>query len=220
MLQTDSSNSKPFLDYTMLVKIQNVYYNLLLLSLYRHCKVFVMRMDIHLPQDMNQGAIMFFNQRFIEKEKYAEYDPLYIMVREVSSEKKTHYHMVLFLDGNKTNNTYQHFQNARTVLRNICGDYGCINECNDGHRNGIMLERNITPYNDLYEVLCQISYIAKTDQKYNVTGKTYFYSKIQITPLCDEDITMRFQSLFSHLYFDDKTQWFSSVASKLFLSCC
>ena len=150
MLQIDSSNSKPFLDYTMLVKIQNVYYNLLLLSLYRHCKVFVMRMDIHLPQDMNQGAIMFFNQRFIEKEKYAEYDPLYIMVREVSSEKKTHYHMVLFLDGNKTNNTYQHFQNARTVLRNICGDYGCINECNDGHRNGILLERNITPYNDLY----------------------------------------------------------------------
>ena len=220
MFQSNNSNGRVFLGYEMDERIQNVYYNLLLMSMYRHCKVFVMRIDIHLPQHLSQFYIMDFNHRFIEKEKNAGYDPLYISVREFSSEKKIHYHMVLFLDGNKTNNTYQHFENARTVLRNICGDYGCINECNDGHRNGIMLERNITPYNDLYEVLCQISYIAKTDQKYNVTGKTYFYSKIQITPLCDEDITMRFQSLFSHLYFDDKTQWFSSVVSKSFLSCC
>ena len=147
-LQSSSSN-RVFQDYPMDTRIQNIYYNLLILSLQRHCRVFVMRMDIHLPKEMFQGVIMDFNHRFIEKEKNAGYDPLYIMVREKSSEKNIHYHMVLFLDGNKTNNPYTHFQNARIVLRNICGDYGCINECNDGHRNGIMLERNMTPYNDL-----------------------------------------------------------------------
>jgi hypothetical protein len=168
---------------------------------------------------MNQCAIMDFNHRFIEKEKNAGYDPLYIMVRELSSEKKIHYHMVLFLDGNKTNNPYQHFQNARIVLGNICGSYGCINECNDGHRNGIMLERNRTPYNDLYEVLCQISYVAKRDQKDNVPGKTFFYSKVQIVPLGETDITMHFQSIFQHLTFGVGTQWYSNPISKLYLTC-
>ena len=83
----------------MFRKIQNVYYNLLILSLRRHCRVFVMRIDIHLPQEIAQGVIMDFNRRFIEKEKIAGYDPLYIMVRELSTEKNIHYHMVLFLDG-------------------------------------------------------------------------------------------------------------------------
>ena len=194
-------------------RIQNIYYNLLLMSLQRHCKVFVMRMDIHLPQHLSQFYIMDFNHRFIEKEKNAGYDPLYISVREFSSEKKTHYHMVLFLNGNKTNNTYQHFENARTVLRNICGDYGCINECNEGHRNGILLDRILTTYNDLCEVLCQISYIAKKEQKDNVPGKTFFYSKVPILSLSDEDITRAFQTLFPNLNFGTGTQWYSNIAS-------
>ena len=200
-------------------RIQNVYYNLLLMSMYRHCKVFVMRMDIHLPQHLSQFYIMDFNHRFIEKEKNAGYDPLYISVREFSSEKKTHYHMVLFLNGNKTNNTYQHFENARTVLRNICGDYGCINECNEGHRNGILLDRILTTYHDLCEVLCQISYIAKKEQKENVTGKTFFYSKVDITPLGEEDITMYLQNTFPFLTLGPETQWYSHPVSKGFLTC-
>ena len=200
-------------------RIQNIYYNLLLMSMQRHCKVFVMRMDIHLPQHLSQFYIMDFNHRFIEKEKNAGYDPLYVSVREFSSEKKIHYHMVLFLDGNKTNNTYQHFENARTVLRNICGDYGCINECNEGHRNGILLDRNLTTYHDLCEVLCQISYIAKKEQKENVTGKTFFYSKVDITPLGEEDITMYFQYAFPYLTFGAGTKWYSHPVSKGFLTC-
>ena len=216
-LQSSSSN-RVFQDYPMDTRIQNIYYNLLILSLQRHCKVFVMRMDIHLPKEMFQGVIMDFNHRFIEKEKNAGYGPLYIMVRENSSEKNIHYHMVLFLDGNKTNNPYQHFQNARIVLGNICGSYGCINECNDGHRNGIMLERNMTPYSELYEVLRQISYLAKTDQKQDVTGKTFFYSKVNIIPLGEEDITMHFQSIFPHLTFGPGTQWYSCPVYKAFLT--
>lgn len=212
-----SSSNRVFQNIPMFRKIQNVYYNLLILSLRRHCRVFVMRIDIHLPQEIAQGVIMDFNRRFIEKEKIAGYDPLYIMVRELSSEKNIHYHMVLFLDGNKTNNPYPHFQNARIVLNNICCSYGCINECNDGHRNGIMLERNMTPYNDLCEVLFQISYVAKKDQKEDVPGKTFFYSKVPINSLGEEDITMYFQSIFPHLTFGFGTQWYSSLVDKDFL---
>ena len=208
MSQLYCRTNSTFLNYQMDVRIQNIYYNLLIHSLQKHCRVFIVRIDIHLPQEMDQRVIMDFNHRFIEKEKNAGYDPLYVMVRELSSEKKIHYHMVLFLDGNKTNNPYTHFQNARIVLGNICGSYGCINECNDGHRNGIMLERNMTPYSELYEVLRQISYLAKKDQKQDVTGKTFFYSKVSISHLSNEDITRYFQSFFQKLTFG-MTNWYT-----------
>lgn len=205
------SNNSVYLDkYEIFNKIQNIYYNLLIQSLIKHCKVFVIRIDIHLPQELDQRLIMIFNHRFIEKEKIAKNDPLYLVVRELSSEGKIHHHMVLFLNGNVTNNTFYHFEYARTVLRNICGDYGNINECNDGHRNGIMIERNMfSPY-DLYEALRQISYLAKTNQKDNVLGKTFFYSKVPILPLSNEDIARHFQSLFPNLSFVPGMKWFAN----------
>ena len=90
---------------------------------------------------------------------------------------------------------------------------GEINECSDNLRNGIMIDRNSTTYNDLYEVLRQISYLAKKTQKDNVPGKTFFYSKVPILPLSDEDITRAFQSLFPHLYFGVGTQWYANIVS-------
>jgi hypothetical protein len=117
--------------------------------------------------------------------------------------------MGLSLDGNKTNNPYQHFQNARIVLGKICGSYGCINECNDGHRNGIMLERNTATYNDLFEALIQFSYLAKIKTKEDVPGKTFFYSKVPILPLRNEDISRCFQTLFPNLTFGITT-WYAS----------
>ena len=209
MFLPSSSSNQVFLNIPMFRRIQNIYYNLLIHSLQRHCKVFVLRIDIHLPQEIAQRVITDFNRRFIEKEKNAGYDPLYIMVREYSSEKHIHYHMGLFFDGNRTNNPYQHFQNARIVLGNICGSYGCINECNDGHRNGIMLERNTVTYNDLFEVLIQFSYLAKIKTKEDVPGKTFFYSKGPILPLGNEDVTRYFQSLFPNLTFG-MTNWYAS----------
>ena len=218
MPQLISSNENVFLDYEMSVRIQNIYYNLLIQALQKHCKVFVLRMDVHIPQELVLQIISDFNHRFIEKEKIAGYDPLYIVAREISFGKRIHHHMALFLDGNKTNHPYQHFENARIVLRNYCGSYGEINECSDNLRNGIMIDRNSTTYNNLYEVLRQISYLAKKTQKDNVPGKTFFYSKVQIIPLGEEDITMYFQSLFPHLTFGPGTQWYSCPVYKAFLT--
>lgn len=203
------SNENVFLDYEMSVRIQNIYYNLLIQALQRHCKVFVLRMDVHIPQELVLQIISDFNHRFIEKEKIAGYDPLYIVARELSFGKRIHHHMALFLDGNKTNNSYQHFENARIVLRNYCGSYGEINECNDNLRNGIMIDRNSTTYNNLHEVLRQISYLAKKTQKDNVPGKTFFYSKVPILPLSNEDITRAFQSIFPYLTLGT-TNWHAS----------
>ena len=34
-----------------------------------HCKTYVMRLDVHLPKELQQNGISKFNHRFIEKEK-------------------------------------------------------------------------------------------------------------------------------------------------------
>ena len=209
MTQLINSNESVFLDYEMFIRIQNIYHNLLIQALQKHCRVFVLRIDVHIPQDIVLQVISDFNHRFIEKEKIAGYDPLYIVVREISFGKRIHHHMALFLDGNRTNNPYQHYENARIVLRNTCGLYGEIVECNDKLRNGIMIERNTASYNDLFEVLRQLSYLAKKIQKDNVPGKTFFYSKVPILPLGNEDITRCFQSLFPNLTFG-MTNWYAS----------
>ena len=76
-----------------------------------------------------------------------------------------------------------------------------------------MIDRNSTTYNNLYEVLRQISYLAKKTQKDNVPGKSFFYSKVPILPLSDDDITRVFQSLFPYLTFGTGTHWYSNISS-------
>ena len=151
-------------------------------SLQKHNKVFVQRIDIRLPLELQQKGIIPFNKRFIEKEKNAGYDPKYIVVREVSKNKNIHYHMALFLDGNKTEDTYQHFKNAETVLQKVIGPgysiNGLIDRCDRGHRNGITINRNNPNQDDLNEVHRQLSYLAKKDQKEGVKGKTFSTSGI------------------------------------------
>ena len=151
-------------------------------ALQKHNKVFVQRMDVRFPLELQQKSIIKFNKRFIEKERNAGYDPDYIFVRELSKKKHIHYHMALFLDGNKTENTYQHFRNAETVLQNVIGEEysvkGLIDRCDRGHRNGIMLNRNNPNQDDMKEVERQLSYLAKEDQKKGVKGKTFSTSRI------------------------------------------
>ena len=72
-----------------------------------------------------------------------------------------------------------------------------------------MIERNTATYNDLFEVLIQFSYLAKIKTKEDVPGKTFFYSKVPILPLTNEDISRYLQSLFPNLTFG-MTNWYSS----------
>ena len=144
-----------------------------------HSKMFEMRMDVHLPEGMDQSKIMVFNHRFIESQKNKGYDPAYVMVREVSNEEKTHYHMVLLLNGQKVQSPYYVFKDAERILFNVAGPGGVIHQCNIGHRNGIMVKRDDPDPRNLQEVQRQASYLAKTGQKANVKGKTFFTSRIK-----------------------------------------
>ena len=143
----------------------------------KHSKMFAMRLDVHLPDGTNQKEIMKFNHRFIESQKNRGYDPAYVMVREVSDEGKTHYHMALLLNGQKVQSTYNVFKDAERILSNVAGLGGVIHHCDIGHRNGIMVKRDDPDTRNLQAVQQQMSYIAKTKQKENVKGKTFFKSK-------------------------------------------
>ena len=149
-----------------------------------HSKTFAMRLDVHLPHEADQKLIMVFNHRFIEIEKNQGYDPAYVMVREIGEEDgKIHYHMALFLNGQKTESIYPHFDNAKKVLKRIRlaenKEGGKIDPCNREHRNGIMILRDDPDSRNLREVQRQMSYLAKIEQKDNVKGKTYFRSQIK-----------------------------------------
>ena len=150
-----------------------------------HSKTFVMRLDIHLPKEMQQEKILHFNHRFIEKEKNAGYDPKYAMAREVSRKGNTHYHMALFLNGNKTKSIYRHVKNAENVLRNVVGEEkqgeAWIERCDKTFKNGILIRRNDPDRKARMEVERQISYLAKSEQKEGVQGKTFFTSRLNRT---------------------------------------
>lgn len=151
-----------------------------------HSKTFVMRLDVHLPKEMQQDKILHFNHRFIEKEKNAGYDPKYAMAREVSRKGNIHYHMALFLNGNKTKSIYRHVMNAEKVLRNVVGEEkqgeAWIERCDKTFKNGILIRRNDPDRKARMEVERQISYLAKSEQKEGVQGKTFFTSRLNRTP--------------------------------------
>ena len=174
------NNSSDFytLNMPMEQKILNATSNVMNDYMKRRSKMWVQRIDVILPEGMDQKMISIFNQRFKECEKKQGFDPAYVMVREVSSQGRTHYHMALFLNGQKTMHVQQHFDNAQRILNNVAPG-GHIDYCNDGHRNGIMIKRNAPDPEDLTEVQRQVSYLAKTHQKAGVKGKTFFSSRIK-----------------------------------------
>lgn len=149
----------------------------------RHSKMFAMRLDVHLPKETDPKMIMVFNHRFIGKEKYQGYGPAYVMTKEIGEEEgNIHFHLALFLNGQKTESIKPHLDNAWKVLTKIRDlenkEGGRIDPCNERGRNGIMVKRDDPDPRNLQAVQQQMSYIAKTEQKENVKGKTYFTSRI------------------------------------------
>ena len=128
-------------------------------------------------------TISVFTQRYAETERNAGYDLEYIAARELSRDGRVHYHMAIFVDGNKTEKTFKHFQNAEKVLQRIIGPEhdarGLIDYCDHGHENGILIKRNDSNQKSLQDVYRQISYLAKEAQKENVKGKRFFTSRFK-----------------------------------------
>ena len=148
-----------------------------------HSKTFGYRIDVRIPQEMPIKTISAFTKRYAETERNAGYDFEYIAVREISHNGQIHYHLACFVDGNKTEKTYEHFQNAEKVLQRVIGPEhdvtGLIDHCDHGHMNGILIRRNDSNQKNLQDVYRQISYLAKEAQKENVKGKRVFSSRFK-----------------------------------------
>lgn len=85
----------------------------------RHCKVLVIRLDIHMDEltklNTDIGHFMDFMKRFIQRE-YSTRDVGYIWAREIEKAKKQHYHLCVYVDGNKVRTSYKIVEWAEQYL--------------------------------------------------------------------------------------------------------
>lgn len=155
----------------------------------RHNKVLFMRYDIRFPQDYDcQNSNTYFRafqEAFIKNRKRKGFDPHYLAVRETSEEKHQHYHVALFMDGNKTQRIRKHIDAAEQLWTDTLGlppryddngkriSYGLIDDCTKhrkGHpqENGVILYRNDPEYDSKFDhCFYRTSYLAKENQKGN-----------------------------------------------------
>ena len=160
----------------------------------RHNKVFFMRYDVRFPADtptaMDNSTFCSFQADFVKQLTRQGLDPHYVVVREQSREKHQHYHGILLLDGNKTQNIYGHIQTAETIWRrknNLPEGTGLIDACTtsrDGtpQINGVMLRKDDPDY-ETKKADCfrRASYLAKVNTKANTPEgqRQLFASRIQ-----------------------------------------
>ena len=153
----------------------------------RHSKVLFMRYDVRFPQgcaypDDNE-LFSQFQESFIKNRKREGYDPAYIAVRECSWEKHQHYHVVLMMNGHKTQSPHDHIQTAERLwektlnLSPKCDNtgratsYGLIDDCmrnrqGQPQENGVMLRKDDPEYERKYDqCFRRCSYLAKVNQK-------------------------------------------------------
>ena len=150
-------------------------------------KTFYMRYDVRFPQEENTHTdnrkIREFQATFMKTLKREGLKPQYVLVREQSREKHQHYHGVLLLDGNKTQNITMHIDTAERLWDKALGleyevqpgnwktGHGLIDDCTkdrqgNRHENGIMLRRDDPDYGEKQqEAFRRASYLAKVNQK-------------------------------------------------------
>ena len=143
-------------------------------------KVFFMRYDARFPQDdcehADNHSFRSFQANFMKNLSRKGLKPQYVAVREQSREKHQHYHVCLWLDGNKTQSTHNHIQTAERLWRSQLGlpeGQGLIDDCTHSRTgtkqiNGVML-RHDDPEYETKKADCfrRASYLAKIHTKGN-----------------------------------------------------
>ncbi len=146
----------------------------------KHSKTLVVRFDLHFPSDfplVQSNAYISETIAYIVK-KYKRHglDPQYTWTMEQHNSAHPHYHIVLYLDGQKIR-SYQHvFANAEAAWgRALDTDVsGCVHHCNttkgvfDMNRNGNQVrwcDGNQVMQTQMQKVYNQISYLAKENTK-------------------------------------------------------
>ena len=143
--------------------------------------------DVRFPQGYDypndNELFSLFQESFIKNRKRAGYDPAYIAVRECSREKHQHYHVVLMMDGHKTQSPHDHIQTAERLWEKTLNlppkcdhtgratSYGLIDDCmrnrqGQPQENGVMLRKDDPEYERKYDqCFRRCSYLAKVNQK-------------------------------------------------------
>ena len=116
-------------------------------------KVYFFRYDARFPENMHpKGNEIFsdFQANFMKNLSRQGLKPQYIAVREQSKEKHQHYHVVVLLDGQKTQSIHNHIKTAERLWDSALGleprenGYGLIDDCTTSRTgekqiNGVML---------------------------------------------------------------------------------
>ena len=145
-------------------------------------KSYFMRYDVRLPEGLDHtdnGLFREFQSKYIKNRSRKGLKPQYIAVREQSKEKHQHYHVALWLDGQKTQNIHDHIQTAERLWNKTLGlpdkenGYGLIDDCTKSRSgakqiNGVMLRRDDPEYaSKKDDCFRRASYLAKTNTKGN-----------------------------------------------------
>ena len=163
----------------------------------KHSKCYVLRFDFHFPQQIDKQPLTEAQRElyadplqrkeirmntlsyFIKKLKIKKLDPQYLCACEKSEDASyEHYHLLLLLDGNKTNNVWGHLEELTKIWS---GNLGLSTEENRGlvqkskirkngsTYNGFLLNRTSVDFlSNLLEVLNFSKYLLKPEGKENV----------------------------------------------------
>ena len=146
-------------------------------------KIFFMRYDVRLPEGVfidDNKIFRDFQANFIKNLSRQGLSPQYIAVREQVGDNCPHYHVALFLDGQKTRSINQHVRTAERLWDSALdlppkeNGYGLVNDCTkdsngNRHVNGVLLcpdDPEVVTKED--ECFRRASYLAKTNTKGNV----------------------------------------------------
>ena len=155
-------------------------------------KTFFMRLDSRLPigyLHSDNSLFRSFQAKYMKNLSRQGLKPQYVAVREQSKEKHQHYHIALWLDGQRTQNIHKHIQTAERLWNRTLGlperekGYGLINDCTQNRDglpqvNGVMLRKDDSEYETKKDdCFRRASYLAKTNTKgYAPKGQRELFS--------------------------------------------
>jgi len=154
-------------------------------------KIYFLRLDVRFPagqyEHTDNTKFSRFQSTFMQNLQRKGLKPQYVAVREQSKEKHQHYHVCLWLDGNKTKNDYSHIQTAERLWEQQLGlepgqGQGLIDGCTKSRtgelmRNGTMLRVDDPDYEDkLDHCFYRASYLAKINTKGTPQGQRELFA--------------------------------------------
>jgi hypothetical protein len=143
-----------------------------------HSKVFFTMFELNYPANSsgmypdNNALMSMFTEALMTHYERAGHDPKYLWVRERSSTGQFHYHIMVLLDGNKTQNVHGLHAKAIELWGRRLGRDGngyvqlCRSNVYDNGYGGVQLIRNSPVFQQMLEHCFQwASYLAKCYSK-------------------------------------------------------